>query len=84
MEITELKVTAQLSEIHVCLQTASRPLANMDVDGLDVAVCMRKSCTQVDAVLHSVSVSDLNPETMYNKVGVKIFEKYVYYSNYFI
>lgn len=67
-EITELKVTAQLSVIQVCLQTAYRPLATMDVDGFSASVAIKKSSTHFDAVLQSVSIGDLNPNTIYNKV----------------
>lgn len=69
-EITELKVTATLNEIQICLQTSCRPLATLYIDGLELSASIKRSRTVVDAILHSVSVCDLNPETIYNKVGV--------------
>lgn len=67
-EITELKVSVKLSVIQMCLQTMYRPLVVMDIDNFIGSVILKKSNTQIDVVLQSISVRDLNPETIYNKV----------------
>ncbi len=71
-EITELKVTAELDIIQMCLQTQSRPIATMDIDGFNASIFFKKSTTQIESVLQSISVCDLNPETIYNKVCVPV------------
>lgn len=67
-EIIELKISIQLDVIQMCIQTASRPIASMDIDGFHGALTLKKSCTNIKLVLQSVSVCDLNPDTIYNKV----------------
>lgn len=71
-DVTELKFTATLGIIRVCLQTAYRPLATMDVDGFSASVSVKKLNTHINVVLQSVSIGDLNPDTMYNKVRIRL------------
>lgn len=53
----------------MCIQTASRPIASMDIDGFQAALTLKKSSTNIKFILQSISVCDLNPNTIYNKVG---------------
>lgn len=41
----------------------------MYVNGLHLSTRIDKSCTEIEANLHSISVCDLNDDTTYNKVG---------------
>lgn len=75
VECIEIQLIMKLNAIQVCLQTACRAVASLDVDGITASMTLRKSNTRVELVLRSVSVGDLNPDTIYNKV------KFVFFSN---
>lgn len=69
IECVELLLIIRLKAIRVCLQTTCRAVASLDVDGFTASMTLRKLNTRVELNLSSVTVSDLNPETMYNKVN---------------
>ena len=70
-ECVELLLLVKLRAIRVCLQTTCRAVASLDVDGFTASMTLRKSNTRVELTLSSVTVADLNPETMYNKVNIR-------------
>lgn len=61
----------------MCIQTASRPIASMDIDGFLGALTLKKSCTDIKLVLQSISVCDLNPNTIYNKVSPGLHQNFL-------
>ncbi|KAI5727709.1 hypothetical protein M8J77_005899 [Diaphorina citri] len=67
-EITDLRISLNMGDLNFSLHSERCPLATFDIDGIHLAVVLKRSCTKLKVTLDNLAMFSCVPDSLYSQI----------------